>query len=86
MKYYIDGRKVADQKLVPTWTELCAGRDPPWPSRVTKIVSGQNMVGRLTNINVHSRILQDEEMLAVTFSFKTHYLRELFRLPPAKSI
>ena len=65
VKYYIDGRKVADQKLVPTWADLCAGREPPWPSKVTKIAAGQNMVGYLTNINVHSRVLQDQEMLAV---------------------
>ena len=77
MKYYIDGRKVADQKLVPTWTDLCAGRDPPWPSKVTKIAAGQNMVGYLTNINVHSRVLQDQEMLAVTkFFFKLYEKHE----------
>ena len=69
MKYYVDGRKVADQKLVPTWADLCAGRDPPWPKKVTKILAGQNMVGRLTNINVHSRVLSDEEMFEVMFMF-----------------
>ena len=69
VKYFVDGRKVADQKLVPTWADLCAGRDPPWPKKVTKIVAGQNMVGRLTNINVHSRVLSDQEMLQVIFVF-----------------
>ena len=66
VKYYIDGRKVADEDLVDTWNDLCAGVDPPFPSQVDKIKSGQNMVGDLTNINVYGRMLTDDEMRKVS--------------------
>ena len=62
MKYFIDGRKVADEALVDTWMDLCNGVDPPFPTKIEKIKSGQNMVGSLTNINVYGRLLTDDEM------------------------
>ena len=65
VKYYIDGRKVADEDLVDTWKDLCQGVDPPFPTTVDKIKSGQNMVGFLTNINMFGSILSDDEMKKV---------------------
>ena len=43
MKYYIDGRKVADEALVDTWMSLCNGTSPAWPTGVSRMKSGQNM-------------------------------------------
>ena len=62
IKYFIDGRKVADEDLVETWKDLCNGVNPPYPSKVVKIKSGQNMVGDLTNINVYGKMLSDITM------------------------
>ena len=56
---------MADQKLVPSWENLCLGKEPEWPNEVEKIMAGQNMVGHLTNINVHSKILNNDEMFKV---------------------
>ena len=65
MKYYIDGRKVADEPLVETWRDLCAGINPSFPNMTSKIVSGQYMVGDLTNINIFSALLTDSDMKEV---------------------
>ena len=62
MKYFIDGRKVADEELVDTWKDFCAGIDPPFSAKIKRIKSGQNMVGFLTNINMYGRLLTDDEM------------------------
>ena len=62
VKYYIDGRKVADEDLVSTWQDLCDGKDPQFPTQVDRMMSGQNMVGDLTNINVYGMMLSDEDM------------------------
>ena len=69
MKYYIDGRKVADEDLVDTWKDLCQGVDPPFPTTIDKIKSGQNMVGYFTNINMFGSILSDDEMEKVHMKF-----------------
>ena len=65
VKYFIDGRKVADESFVDSWKALCSGVKPPYPSQFGKMKSGQNMVGDLTNINMYARILSDSEMSRV---------------------
>ena len=65
VKYFIDGRKVADEDLSSSWINLCSGDDPPWPGQMKMIKSGQNMVGYLTNINMYSNMLNDTEMKQV---------------------
>jgi hypothetical protein len=66
VKYFIDGRKVADEDLVSAWKDLCDGINPAYPKQIEKIQSGQNMVGYLTNINAYGRILTNKEMSKVT--------------------
>ena len=66
VKYFIDGRKVADKALSNSWLDLCAGKDPPWPNKTTMIKSGQNMVGYLTNLNMYKNMLNDTEMKQVS--------------------
>ena len=73
MKYFIDGRKVADEKLIDTWTEFCSGKDPPYPNQLAKIVSGPNMVGDLSNINVYKNILSDMDMNLVMILAQTSW-------------
>ena len=68
---------MADQKLVPSWEKLCAGQEPQWPNQVGKILAGQNMVGQLTNINVHSRILDDEDMLKVSNTNVNYFIASM---------
>ena len=46
VKYFIDGRKVANETLMDTWTSLCDGTQPSWPSRVSRMISGQSLVGK----------------------------------------
>ena len=77
MKYFIDGRKVADEGLVDTWKDFCAGVEPPFPDRIEKIKSGQNMVGLLTNLNMYGRLLTDDEMKKVFLIIK-----EIFYIYP----
>ena len=55
-----------------TWTDFCKGTDPPFPERIDSIKSGQNMVGFLTNINMFSRMLADDEMREVRYSKGLH--------------
>ena len=62
VKYYIDGIKVGDEDLVETWNDLCFGVNPKFPTNLYRIKSGQHMVGDLTNINVYSGMLTDDEM------------------------
>ena len=71
--YFIDGRIVADEKLVDTWKDFCAGIDPPFPNNIERIKSGQNMVGFLTNINMYGRLLTDDDMRKVTPNYEIVY-------------
>ena len=66
VKYWIDGRKVADEALVATWASLCNGSQPAWPTAVSHMKSGQNLVGDLTNLQLHSSLLSDNVMEAIT--------------------
>ena len=49
---------------------MCEGINPEYSKEIDKIISGQNMVGYLTNINMYGRMLNDEEMSQVIFNFQ----------------
>ena len=64
--YFIDGRKVADEKLVDKFKPIFKSSSKQWPKQVQMFRMGENIVGDLTNVNAYAKLLTPEEMHLIT--------------------
>ena len=59
---FTDGRQVADM-FITTFEEWCKERKP---EKITRIWFGENFSGYLTNVQIYSRLLSNQEMKDIT--------------------
>ena len=69
----VDGRQVADM-FITTFEQWCNDRKP---EKITRIWFGENFSGYLTNIQMYSRLLTNEEMKDITTCKLFFYLETI---------